>query len=385
MEKSKRLLAIVRWPLGGIRTYMRYVYRHLGPDWEITILAADVQESAALREDARSIGAELILAHANPLGFMWSVFRALAWRRHDIVQSQGFISAIAVCLPNHFFRIPHVLTVHGVLEDRLLHGFAGRLKRFVTNWAICSVDAVYAVSEDILAHVREQVSCLARSRTNQVAILNGIDPEMFSGPRKSGEFRRSQGFGTELFLFGFLGRFMPQKGFDKIIDALAALEQKSMKRDYRLIAVGSGDYRAQYEALAAERGVAHRIVFLPFQANVAAIYCDLDAVVMPSRWEACGLLAMEALVSGVPLIASDCIGLREVVRDTPAIVVPDGDPVGLAQAMGDLMRSDYDGIFVSFRATAAQRFDVRKSAQDIRMLFNQTIDGRQNSMLKLRN
>jgi len=353
---------------------MRYVYQHLGSDWKITILAADVQESSALREDARSIGAELILAPASPLGFFWTVFRTLVQRRHDIIQSQGFISAITVCLANLFFRKPHVLTVHGVLEDRLLHGFKGRLKRLVTNWAICSADVIYAVSEDILAHVREQVPCLARSKARQVAILNGIEPQLFSGPRKSGEFRHENGLGAELFLFGFLGRFMPQKGFDKIIEALAILEMMSLSRDYRLVAVGSGDYKAQYEALAEEKGVTHRVVFLPFQHDTARVYSDLDAVVMPSNWEACPLQPMEALISGVPIIASDCIGLREVVRGTPANVVPGGNPEGLAAAMGELMRSESEEAFQAFRGPAAQRFDVRNTARDIDTLFNQVVD-----------
>lgn len=352
---------------------MRYVYQHLGPEWKITILAADVRESAALREDAKLLGAELILAPASPLGFLWAVFRTLAQRRHDIIQSQGFISAITACLANLFFRKPHVLTVHGVLEDRLLYGFKGRLKRLVTNWAICSVDVVYAVSEDILAHVQEQVPCLARSKARQVAILNGIEPQLFSGPRKTNEFRQEHGLGAELFLFGFLGRFMPQKGFDKIIEALAILEEMSLSLDYRLVAVGSGDYKTQYEALARDKGVAHRIDFLPFQHDAARVYRDLDAVVMPSNWEACPLQPMEALISGVPIIASDCIGLREVVRGTPAIVVLGGNSEGLAAAMGDLMRFESDEVFQAFRESAAHRFDVQNTARDIEKLFNQIV------------
>lgn len=374
MSVARSLLVVVRWPLGGIRTYMRYVYHHLGSDWKITILAADVQESAALHEDAKLVGAELILTPASSLGFLWTVFRTLAQGRHDLIQSQGFISAITTCLANVFFRKPHVLTVHGVLEDRLLQGFKGRLKRLVTNWAICSVDVVYAVSEDILEHVRQQVPCLAGSKVKQVAIMNGIDPQAFLGLRKTGEFRKRHGLGSDLFLFGFLGRFMPQKGFDRIIEALALLEMSSVSRDYRLIAVGSGDYKSQYKALAEEKGISHRIVFFPFQQDVAEIYRDLDAVVMPSRWEACGLLAMETLVSGVPIITSDCIGLREVVRDTPAIVVSNGNPEGLASAMENLIRFDQSSIFEAFRKTAALRFDVRQTASKVRDTFMHIID-----------
>lgn len=47
---------------------------------------------------------------------------------------------------------------------------------------------------------------------------------------------------------------MPQKGFDKIIEALALLEKSSVSREYRLVAVGSGDYRAEYEAMAVKKG-----------------------------------------------------------------------------------------------------------------------------------
>jgi len=353
---------------------MRYVYQYLGPDWKVTILAADVQESAALQEDAKLLGAELILAPASSLGFLWTVFRTLAQGRHDLIQSQGFISAITTCLANIFFRKPHVLTVHGILEDRLLQGFKGRLKRFVTNWAICSVDVVYAVSEDILAHVREQVPCLARSKAKQVAILNGIEPQMFSGLRKTGEFRRRHGLDDELFLFGFLGRFMPQKGFDKIIEALALMEKKSLSRDYRLLAVGSGDYKAQYVALAKEKRVAHRIVFLPFQHDVAGVYQDLDAVVMPSNWEACPLQPMEALISGVPIITSDCIGLREVVLDTPSIVVTRCNTEKLAISMSEVMIKDQRIYFENFRLQAADRFDVRQTSEKIKDLFLATMN-----------
>jgi glycosyltransferase involved in cell wall biosynthesis len=348
---------------------MRYVYGHLGRDWRVTILAADVQEREALREDAAMIGAELILAPASSLGFFRAILRILCQRRHDLIQSQGFISAISAGAANIPFGVPHVLTVHGILEERLLQGVKGRIKRAVTNRVIRSVDAVYGVSEDILEHLRQEVPGLVGSKARQVAILNGIELDVFLQPGQPGAFRKRNGMSDSLFLFGYLGRFMPQKGFDKIIHALAMLERKGISGDYRLLAVGSGDYRSQYERMVREMGVGHRIVFLPFQQNVAEIYRDLDVVLMPSNWEACPLQPMEALVSGVPIITSDCIGLREVVQDTPAIVVPGGDPDGLARAMEDLLRRNHRPVFTAFRQEAAQRFDVRCTARKVSELF----------------
>ncbi|EPR30577.1 glycosyl transferase group 1 [Alkalidesulfovibrio alkalitolerans DSM 16529] len=371
MRKPRRLLTVARWPLGGIRTYMRYVYGRLGGDWRVTILAADTQESAALREDAAALGAELILSRPTAASFVSRIARTLAERRHDLIQSQGFISAIAACLANVPFKKPHVLTVHGVLEERFLRGVRGRLKRLATNTAIRSVDTVYGVGQDILDHLREEVPGLAGSRARQVAILNGIEPEMFLDPGNPGAFRARNDLSPDVFLFGFLGRFMPQKGFNKIIAALAKLSADgAAKRDYRLVAVGSGDYLDWYRKTAHEQGVAERIVFLPFQRDVAEVYRDLDAVVMPSNWEACPLQPMEALVSGVPLIVSDCIGLREVVRDTPAIVVPGGEPEGLARAMDELLSGHGSEAFADFRHEAARRFDVGRTAESVKRLFD---------------
>ncbi len=109
---------------------------------------------------------------------------------------------------------------------------------------------------------------------------------------------------------------------------------------------------------------------MPFQRDVAEVYRDLDAVVMPSNWEACPLQPMEALVSGVPLIVSDCIGLREVVRDTPAIVVPGGEPEGLARAMDELLSGHGSEAFADFRHEAARRFDVGRTAESVKRRFD---------------
>ncbi|MDY0227674.1 MAG: glycosyltransferase family 4 protein [Desulfomicrobium apsheronum] len=112
-----------------------------------------------------------------------------------------------------------------------------------------------------------------------------------------------------------------------------------------------------------------RIVFLPFQKDVATVYQDLDAVVMPSRWEAFGLLAAETLASGIPLIGTDCIGLREVLQDTPAIVVPKESPKSLAIAMEKVMLDDLHSIFKAYQDIAAKKYDISNTAQNLKILL----------------
>ena len=355
---------------------MRYVYGRIGDDWEITIFAADTQETDALRIDAQAIGAELIVAKDSIVSFLGSIVRILARGHYDLIQSHGFISAVFVCIANYLFHLPHVLTVHGILEGRLLQGPLGKLKFMAVKRTVLAVDAVYGVSEDILEHLRNLIPDLRKSEEMQVAILNGIETKMFLNQEEAPNKLRSRYQISEItFLFGFLGRFMPQKGFEKIIEALVLLKNNNMvsKYNYRVLAVGSGDYKDWYIQLAWEYGVAEKIIFIPFQRDMVEVYQALDAVIMPSKWEACPLQPMEALVSGLPLITSDCIGLREVVRDTPALIVSGGKPEGLAQNMERLLKKNNPEVFEAYRCIASRRFNIAHTVGKLRMFFDYII------------
>ena len=98
-------------------------------------------------------------------------------------------------------------------------------------------------------------------------------------------------------------------------------------------------------------------------------HCNDDVVVMPSLWEACGLLAMEAMVSGVPLIGTDCVGLREVLKGTPAAVVSTKDSAALASAILNEMDNPSTSRAREFVTEAATRFHVKRRASEIEDLM----------------
>lgn len=367
------LLVVVRWPLGGIRTYMKYVYGYLPERFRITILAASTHEDDALRSDAKTFGARLVLVPADRKGgLVGEIVRELRHNHYDLIQSQGFISALQVYLANLVFRIPHVLTVHGILEDKYLQGNLARIKTWLLAWVIKHVTVLYAVSNDILEHLLEQIPALKDAACRKAVILNGIETSVFrkESDGSSGTFRDRLGIGKDLFLLGFLGRFMPQKGFNYLIDAVEMLEAEAgTSREVHILAVGSGDYLPDYQKMAREKGVAHRFTFMPFQQDVKEIYHDVDVVVMPSIWEASGLLAMEAMCCGTPLIASDCIGLRETVAGTPAVVFSSRNAGALAQAIRVARDSDLKKSFGDYAQQAQERYDVRKTALEVEQLF----------------
>jgi glycosyltransferase involved in cell wall biosynthesis len=78
---------------------------------------------------------------------------------------------------------------------------------------------------------------------------------------------------------------------------------------------------------------------------------------------------METLCAGVPMIASDCIGLREITRGTPVITIPSKSSTALANAICSFMDSPAKKPFLDFRDIAIEKFDVRNTAQQVHVLF----------------
>ena len=95
---------------------------------------------------------------------------------------------------------------------------------------------------------------------------------------------------------------------------------------------------------------------------------------MPSLWEACPLLPMEVLATGSPLIASDCIGLREVVADTPTTIIPPRDSQALADAIRRHMETDLESRFAAYADEALRRYDVSQQAVGILEMYRELMD-----------
>jgi glycosyltransferase involved in cell wall biosynthesis len=116
-------------------------------------------------------------------------------------------------------------------------------------------------------------------------------------------------------------RLEPQKGVDVAIRALAELP------DAWLVVLGEGPQRAELERLAGDR------VYMPGRVpDVAAWLRRADVLVHPVRWEGFGLAVLEAMLAGVPVVASDVSSLPELVGDAGILVPPD-DPSALAAAV----------------------------------------------------
>ena len=342
-------------------------------------MANPTVEKQYLEEDMKAENIEVVWARPflgkNAL-FFWTAWLLLT-RRFDLVHSNGFISAFHVSLVSWLFRIPHVFTIHSILTDKYFQGKLGRLKRFVFKNSLKTVTVFHAVGNDILEYSKTLFPGLEKSRAKWVAIRSGIEPEPFlnNSPGAGNRLRVRLQCNKDTFIFGFFGRFEPEKGFNYVIDAVEIL-RKGERRVNKIIvlAMGSGRYEREYETDIENRGLTESFRFLPFNPDVANIMKGCDAILMPSTIEAWPLVACEALCSGIPLIATDVVGLRETIANTPTIPILSGDSDALANAMSLVIsHPELRDKFASFREEAARRFDVRYSAEKLFVLFKNLI------------
>ena len=373
---KKKILIVCQWPLGGIRTYLKYYYKYFPKDtYEISLLAKPSHESESVLKDMNDIGVKVIWAEPF-MGidvFFLKIFSVLRKGQFDIIHSQGFISASHASIANIFFKTYHILTIHGILEDKYFNGITGKIKHFILKNLLKQVNTFHGVGEDILTHFHSTYPIFKNKRYDSIVIKNGILTEKFTSQQQVSpqEIKTKFSLSEDKIIFGFFGRFMPQKGFNYLIDAVEQIKNKNNNSPFVILCVGSGDYKAEYMAEITEKKLDDYFMFLPFQSDIASLIKVCNAVLMPSVWEAYPMQSSEILCSGIPLIASDCIGLREATVDTPAITIPAHDSSALKDAIMKVVNNpDIAKEFSLFQAEAAKRFDVKPLAEKLVAYFD---------------
>lgn len=149
-----------------------------------------------------------------------------------------------------------------------------------------------------------------------------------------------------------VGRLVSAKGFDVLIEALALVR---LGGNWELLIVGDGPLRADLERLVRRRRLEEHVRFIRAVRNPYPIMASADIAVQASRWEGFGMVILEALALGIPLISTDCPGgVGETLdRGRYGVLVPPDDAAAMADALGQLADD------VELRRTLTQQGPVR--------------------------
>ena len=217
--------------------------------------------------------------------------------------------------------------------------------------------------ETEIAQAADRLVAATPAEKDQLIRLYGADPQTISivppgvnvnhfHPMPMKVARQHIGAGLEDWMILFVGRIEPLKGVDTLIRAIALLAAECPAWVSRLsLAIIGGDPNANENAemerlkqMHAELKLGKLVVFLGAkdQDTLQYYYNAAEAVVMPSHYESFGMVALEAMACGTPVIASDVGGLSHLVRDgITGFHVPNGDHVALASMLARLLQDDH--------------------------------------------
>jgi glycosyltransferase involved in cell wall biosynthesis len=184
------------------------------------------------------------------------------------------------------------------------------------------LDAVAPLSDELY----QPLTRIPGLKSKLHLILNGVDLseiEEISNCSPVLEERKRSG----AFVVGYIGQLIPRKGLDTLVRATAALSSLPLE----LYLIGDGSQRQELERLARELGLAERVHLMGYRGDRLEWLHGFDCFVLPSRLEGIPRCLMEAMGAGVPVIASDIPGCRDLIEDRhTGLLFRVDDPASLA-------------------------------------------------------
>ena len=250
-------------------------------------------------------------------------FECFEWRAARwVAQHQDEFDVVQACeLPNFV----HWLKMRGVKTPVVMRLTAPNY--YDPRGGVKKADALIASGTSI-ERLRE------RGLAQVIDVPNAVDADLFR-PQPS-DFRQTHGIGAGDFVALYVARFQAFKNHAMLLDAFARLAEDHPAS--RLVLAGSGPLRERTEQLAAERGLADKVLFLgeiPY-GELPGVYAAADVKAISSDYESFCFAAIEAMSAGLPVLTTDCAWVPRLVSDGAGIVVPVGNAEAFAAALKKL-------------------------------------------------
>ena len=261
---------------------------------------------------------------------------------YDIIHSHYWLSGRIGLALREKWNVPHVATFHTLAKTKLRARAGEResdLRSAIEKMVIDNADAVVVSTEQ----EKEDIVRLYDGRRRTIEVIPaGVDLELFQ-PMDRSNAKRELGLSEEHVVL-YVGRIEPLKGIDILLQSIALLEGGSNTR--LMIVGGSLDGDEELERMremAEELGLRDRVTFTGSvsQAELPIYYGAADVFVLPSHYESFGLVALEAMACGTPVVASRVGGLKTFINHGECgYLIPWRCPEPFAQRIETLLANE---------------------------------------------
>ena len=232
--------------------------------------------------------------------------------KFDVIHAHDWLVANAAKTLKNSFNIPVVSTIHATEAGRN-SGIHDDTQRYIndTEWLLTYESTEVIVNSNYMKGHVQGLFGLPYDKINVVP--NGINLNNFTGIDRDYDFRRQYAMDNEKIIL-YMGRLVYEKGVQHLISAMPKILENY--HDSKLIIAGKGGMLDELKAQVYNLGLSNKVYFTGYlnAKQVQKMYKCADVAVFPSTYEPFGIVALEAMLAGVPTVVSDIGGLNEIVE-----------------------------------------------------------------------
>ena len=294
--------------------------------------------------------------------------------KFDVIHAHDWLVANAAKTLQLSYNIPIVATIHATESGRN-GGIRDEQQRYIndTEWMLTYEASEVIVNSNYMKNELQRLFGLPFEKIN--VIPNGINLNIYNGIERNYEFRRKYARDNEKIIM-CAGRLVYEKGFQYLIDAAPKI--LNGYNDAKFIIAGKGGMLNELKAKANYLGISDKVYFTGqlTPKELYTMYRCADIAVFPSTYEPFGLVAIEGMYAGTPIVVSDIGGLNEIVEHgVTGMKSYAGNPNSIADSILTLL-FDYQlayNIAKNGKAKVKETYNWTKIAQDTHFIYQEAI------------
>ena len=294
--------------------------------------------------------------------------------KFDVIHAHDWLVAYATKTLKNSYDLPVVSTIHATEAGRN-GGIHDEMQRYIndTEWMLTYESSEVIVNSKFMKNDLQRLFGLPYEKINVIA--NGVNNTSYSGVEKDYDFRRQYASDNEKIIL-FIGRLVYEKGVQHLISAMPKILNNY--HDVKLVIAGKGGMLDELKAQVEAMGLSEKVYFTGYlnAKQVAKMYKCADISVFPSTYEPFGIVALEAMLAGIPTVVSDVGGLNEIVEHgVDGMKSYAGNPNSLADSILALLFDHQlcDNISKKARAKVKNEYNWAKIAQDTHFIYQKAI------------
>ena len=294
--------------------------------------------------------------------------------KFDVIHAHDWLVANAAKALKNAFDIPIVATIHATEAGRN-SGIHDDTQRYIndTEWLLTYEATEVIVNSNYMKNHVQGLFGLPFDKIN--VIPNGINLTNFNGVDRDYDFRRQYAMDNEKIIL-YVGRLVYEKGVQHLISAMPKILENY--HDAKLIIAGKGGMLDELKGQAEAMGLSNKVYFTGYlnSKQVQKMYKCADVAVFPSTYEPFGIVALEAMLAGVPTVVSDIGGLNEIVdHGVNGMKSYAGNSNSIADSVISLLYDKQLAANVSKKAKqkVKEEFNWNKIAQNTHYIYEQAI------------